>query len=231
MQNYPLVLVPALGADESLWQPVVERLSGHVECQVIRGEGASIKAMADSVLEKAPEKFHLAGISMGGYVSLDVVLRNTGRVQGLALLNSSAIAAEPKRRENSLKAIALAESGEFEKAADLIASAVAPNRPDITALAGRMVRSLGVEVFKDQQLAVAERLDRRQELSTIAVPTTVLVGDSDAITPPHLGQEVASGIPGAQLVTLEGVGHFSALEDPDGVASALLGWLPRNEGE
>ncbi|MCX4642018.1 MULTISPECIES: alpha/beta fold hydrolase [unclassified Streptomyces] len=229
MLNHPLVLIPALGADERLWQPVVERLSAHVECRVIRGEGASIKAMADSVLEKAPEKFNLAGISMGGYVSLDVVLRGTGRVQGLALLNTSAIAAEPQRRDNSLRAIGLAESGDFEKAADIIAGAVALARPDITALAGKMVRALGVEVFKDQQRAVAERYDRRQELSAISVSTMVLVGDNDAITPPSLGHALASGISGARLVTLEDVGHFSALEDPDGVASALLGWLPRTK--
>ena len=53
MSEFPLVLVPALGSDHRLWEPVIALLSDFVECIVIRGEGNTIEAMADSVLAQA----------------------------------------------------------------------------------------------------------------------------------------------------------------------------------
>ncbi|XVQ09638.1 alpha/beta fold hydrolase [Spirillospora sp. CA-255316] len=227
--KYPLVLVPALGSDQRLWQPVIDRLADTAECVVIRGEGETIASMADGVLAQAPEKFHLAGNSMGGYVSLEIALRRTGRVAGLALLNSSAIAAPPDRRANSVRAIEMAEDGRFEEAVAGISGAVAPRRPEVSALAAAMALELGAEVFAAQQRAVLDRADRRAELADLTLPTLVLVGDQDMITPLELGEDLAKSIPDAELVVLEGVGHLSALEDPDRVASHLSRWLRRSE--
>lgn len=233
MLQYPLVLVPALGSDARLWQPVIDRIHGRVEveCVVIQGTGDSIKSMADDVLAMAPDRFYLAGISMGGYVSLDVVLQGTGRVAGLALLNTSAIAAPADRRKSSMSVIALAESGRFDEAVDRVSGSVAPTRPDVTALATSMARDLGAEVFKAQQLAVVGRRDRRSELSKIAVPTLIVAGDADAITPLQLSEEMASSIPDAELHVLEGTGHLSPLEEPAMVASRLGDWLVRIDGQ
>jgi pimeloyl-ACP methyl ester carboxylesterase len=223
----PLVLIPALGSDERLWQPVVDRIQDVVDCVVIRGEGDSMQSMADHVLARAPEEFRLAGISMGSYVALEIALRGTGRVRGVALLNGSAIAAPADRRQNSLALIEMAGNGQFEVAVRRISTAVAPTRPDVTALAAAMARDLGPDVFRDQQLAVLERHDRRAELSAIEVPAVVVVGDEDAITPRELGEELAAGLPDAELVVLDGVGHLSTVEDPGRVAGALRSWLAR----
>lgn len=76
---------------------------------------------------------------MGGYVSLDIALRGTGRVRGLALVNTSAIAAPEDKRQNSLGLIDMIGSGGFEQAADLVSGAVAPHRPDVVETAGSMV--------------------------------------------------------------------------------------------
>jgi pimeloyl-ACP methyl ester carboxylesterase len=225
-----LVLVPALGCDARLWQPVVDRVRDRVECVVVQGSGDSIESMADDVLAQAPARFYLAGISMGGYVSLDLVLRATGRVAGLALLNTSAIAAPPDRRQNSISVIELAESGLFDEAVDRVSGAVARGRPDVTALAAEMARDLGADVFTAQQLAVLDRRDRTPEIAKIAVPTLIVAGDADAITPPRLSEEMASSIPGAELQVLEGIGHLSPLEDPAAVAARLGDWLVRIDG-
>jgi pimeloyl-ACP methyl ester carboxylesterase len=229
--KFPMVLVPALGSDERLWRPVIERLGDVVDCVVIRGEGDSIAAMADDVLAQAPDEFYLAGISMGGYVSLDMALRQTGRVKGIALLNTSAVAAPPSRRENSLKVIEMAEAGEFDPAVDIVSGAVAPGRPDVTSIAATMARDLGPGVFKDQQMAVLGRRDRTEELPKLDVPALVVVGDVDAITPRALGDDLAAGLPDAELVVLDGVGHLSALEDPARVAAALREWLTRLDSQ
>ncbi|QHN20119.1 alpha/beta fold hydrolase [Gordonia amarae] len=224
-----MVFVPALGADERLWQPVIDRLGDGVRAHVLRGNGASIADMADDILARAPREFYLAGISMGGYVSLDIALRGTGRVRGLALVNTSAIAAPEDKRQNSLGLIDMIGSGGFEQAADLVSGAVAPHRPDVVETAGSMVRTLGADVLRDQQLAVLDRRDRRAELDTIDVPTVILVGSADTIIPPELGAELAAGIAGAELVSVDGAGHFSPLEDPAAVAAALTAWLDRAE--
>lgn len=230
MTNVPLVLVPALGSDERLWQPVVERLGDSVECLVIRGEGDSMVAMADDIVARAPEEFCLAGISMGGYVSLELVLRQTGRVRGLALLNTSAVAAPESRRQNSLHLIEMISSGSFDEAAGIISGAVAPTRPDVAEVADAMTRDLGPEVLRDQQFAVLNRLDRTEELGKIDVPALVVVGTRDTITPPSLGEDLVAGIPDAELDVIDGVGHFSTLEDPDRVAAAIRDWLARVDG-
>ncbi|MBA4865185.1 alpha/beta fold hydrolase [Streptomyces sp. PSKA54] len=224
-----MVLVPALGSDARLWQPAIDRIHDRVEveCVVIRGTGDSIESMADDILAQAPDRFYLAGISMGGYVSLDIVLRGTGRVAGLALLNTSAIAAPPDRRKSSISVIELAESGRFDEAVDRVSGAVAPTHPDVTAIAAAMARDLGAEVFKAQQLAVLDRRDRRSEIAKIKVPTLIVAGDADAITPLRLSEEMASSIPDAELHVLEEIGHLSPLEDPATVASHLGDWLVR----
>ncbi len=230
MLQYPLVLVPALGCDARLWQPVIDRVHDLVECVVVQGSGTSIASMADDVLTQAPDRFYLAGISMGGYVSLDIALKAAGRVAGLALLNTSAIAAPPDRRQSSIGVIELAESGRFDEAVDLVSGAVAPARPDVTALAAAMARGLGAEVFKAQQLAVLDRRDRTSEIAKIAVPTLIVAGDADVITPLRLSEEMASSIPDAELHVLEGIGHLSPLEAPAAVAARLGDWLVRSDG-
>lgn len=229
MTTPPLVLVPALGADERLWQPVIDLLGDRVDTVVIRGEGDSMSTMADDILAAAPPEFALAGISMGGYVALESALRRTGRIRGLALLNTSAISAPENRRQNSLDLIALIDSGAFDQAAGIVSRAVAPHRSDVREIADAMTRTLGPQALKDQQVAVLHRRDRSDELATIDVPSLVVVGTADTITPPSLGEALASGIPDAELVTLEGVGHFSTIEDPAGVADAIATWLKRIE--
>jgi len=225
---YPLVLVPALGSDERLWQSMIGRLDVAVETLVIRGVGDTIAAMADSVVEQAPERFYLAGNSMGGYVALEVVLRHKDRVAGLALLNTSAIAAPPDRRDRSLELIEMVENSQFEDAVARISSAVAAGRRDVRELAAAMALDLGPQVFTQQQRAVLDRRDLRAALTELDVPTIVLAGGKDVITPLGLGKELARLISGAELVLLDGVGHLSSLEDPDAVAFHLTRWLREN---
>lgn len=222
---HALVLVPALGSDERLWESMIDRLDVAVETLVIRGVGDTIAAMADSVVEQAPERFYLAGNSMGGYVALEVALSHPDRVAGLALLNASAIAAPSDRRASSLQLIEMAENGQFGQAVARISSAVAAGRADVQQIAATMALDLGDDVFMQQQRAVLDRRDLRTELGELDVPTIVLAGEKDVITPPGLGEELARLIPGAELVVLDGIGHLSSLEDPDTVAFHLTRWL------
>ena len=70
-----------------------------------------------------------------------------------------------------------------------------------------------------------ERPDSRGELARIAVPTLVLCGRQDALTPPAMHEEMAAGIPGARLVVVEDSGHMTPLERPQAVTAVLRYWL------
>ena len=225
MTHHPLVILPALGADSRLWQPVIDELGAEFDCTVIRGEGKTIEAMADDVLSKAPKEFILVGISMGGYLSLEIALRNTGRVKALALFNTSAIAAPEDRRQNSIDLISLVESGGFQKAIYQTTPVVSRGIPEIQRLAAAMTKELGPRVFVDQQRAVLGRSDRRAELKTITCPTLVVGSTEDTITPPSLSEDLAHRLPGARLVLIKDSGHFTPLEKPAEAAVALTDFI------
>ena len=225
MTHPPLVMVPALGAVSRLWQPFIDELGAEFGCTVIRGEGKTIEAMADDVLSKAPKEFILVGISMGGYLALEIALRNAGRVKVLALFNTSAIAAPEDRRQNSIDLISLVESGGFQTAIDRTTPVVSRGIPEIQRLAAAMTTELGPRVFIDQQRAVLGRSDRRGELNNITCPTLVVGSTEDTITPPSLSEDLAHRLPGARLVLIKGSGHFTPLEKPAEAAAALADFI------
>jgi pimeloyl-ACP methyl ester carboxylesterase len=90
-----------------------------------------------------------------------------------------------------------------------------------------MMRATGPKRYIRQQRAIMARSDSRPLLAQIQVPTLVLVGAEDQITPPGVAQEMADAIAGASLVLVPGAGHLSSLEAPDPVSRALADWLDR----
>ena len=76
-----------------------------------------------------------------------------------------------------------------------------------------------------QQKAIMTRANSRPLLAAINCPTLVLVGAQDELTPPHLSEEMAAGIPGARLVKVPDCGHLSTLEQPEAVTRALVEWM------
>ena len=75
--------------------------------------------------------------------------------------------------------------------------------------------------------AMASRLDLRERLADIRVPTLVVVGEDDTLTPPAEAEALVAGIPDATLVRLDGAGHVSNLEAPDAFTAALRAFLER----
>jgi pimeloyl-ACP methyl ester carboxylesterase len=76
--------------------------------------------------------------------------------------------------------------------------------------------------------ALAERPSSVQDLTRIAVPTLIIVGKEDVITPPKDAESMAEAIPGAKLVVIPDAGHTTPLEQPDAVAKAMRDWLAAN---
>lgn len=224
----PLLLIPGLGSDEAMWRPVVERLADVAACTVAETRlDASMAAIAARILAVAPPRFALAGISMGGYIALELMRQAPERVTRLALFDTSARPDTPEQTANRRAAVAALDKASLETLGRLsLANLVAPDAADQVKDA---VVAMGVRVGRDayvrQQAAVIARIDSRPHLAAIAVPTLVAVGERDILTPPALAEELSDGIPGATLHVIPGSGHLPPIERPDETAALVCDWL------
>lgn len=228
-----LVLLPGLLNDSTLWTHQLAHLSDAIDDirvpDLTRHE--AVREMAAAVLADTPERFALAGLSMGGYVALEIVRQAPRRVERLALMDTSARedSAEQRRRRTGL--LQLADMGKFKGVTPrLLPMLVHPSRLDdaaVTVPIFEMAARVGRDGFIRQQKAILSRADSRALLATIDCPTLVLCGRQDRLTPLHLSEEMAAAIPGAELVVVEECGHLPALERPEPTTAALQRWLER----
>ncbi|MCB5175963.1 alpha/beta fold hydrolase [Microvirga lenta] len=225
-----LVMIPGLATTARLYEPQISAIGPDREIIVAdHTQDDSIPAIAARLLRNAPERFALAGLSMGGYVALEVLRQAPGRVERLALLDTSARPDTPEASDDRERLIALAKAGRFDDiAAKLWPRLVHPQRqsdPELRAVVVDMMRETGAESFIRQQRAIMARADSRPMLPGIEIPTLVLVGEADAITPPAIAREMAEMIEWASLVVVADAGHLANLERPDEVNRALRLWL------
>ncbi len=231
MKKTPLVLLPGLLCDAQLWQPQVENLTDIADIWIADHTRSNTMAgVARDVLADAPfASFALAGLSMGGYIALEIMRQAPQRVAKLALLDTAAGAELPEQTQRRLEFIALAEYGEFPRVTEvLLPLLIHPSRLDQPALTGvvkSMAQNVGEKAFVRQQRAIMSRADSLGLLATIACPTLVLCGRQDALTPLSRHEEIAAGIKNARLEVIEDCGHLSTLERPDAVNVALRRWL------
>jgi pimeloyl-ACP methyl ester carboxylesterase len=226
----PSVLVPGLNCSPALYAEQVPALWRFGPVQIAdHTRDDSIAAIAARVLAAAPARFALVGLSMGGYIAFEILRQASARVAKVALLDTGARADAPEQRERRLRLIALAEGGRFHEVPDfLFPLFVHRNRHGdvrLKAIVRRMAEETGAEAFVRQQRALMSRPDARPGLAAIRVPTLVLVGEDDELTPPALSREIAAGIAGARLLTVPDCGHLSTVEQPAAVNQALVEWM------
>jgi pimeloyl-ACP methyl ester carboxylesterase len=185
--------------------------------------------MAASILAAAPPRFALVGISMSGYICLEIIRQSPGRVIKLALLDTSARPDTPEQITRRRALVALARTGDFEALLAQVLSAILhpahQNDPALREVNVRMGLTVGVNGLARQTEAVIARIESRPSLPAISVPTLVLVGDGDPLTPPDRAEEMAAAIPNARLVVVPKCGHGSTLEQPESVNRALIEWM------
>ena len=232
----PLVLVPGLLCDHTVWEPQLAALGRHCTAvQVARhGRADDLGRMAEQVLEAAPPRFALAGHSMGGRVALEVLARAPERVSRLALLDTGhdrlpAGEAGERERAGRMRLLGIARAqGMRTMGAEWVRGMVHPRRVDdrplIDAILDMIARS-NAAVFEAQLRALLERPDRSTLLREIRVPTLVLCGHEDAWSTLERHRVMASLIPGSVLVDIPDCGHMCTLEQPEAIAEALLAWL------
>lgn len=225
-----IVLVPGLLCTSEVFAPQIHALwpYGPVTVASTLG-GRTIPQIAAAILETAPRRFALAGISMGGYISLELMRQAPERIVKLALLSTSARPDTPEQSRQRRALIAQARAGGLDRVVARTAAALRhPSHrddPGLLETQQRMAASIGVDGFVRQSEAIIHRADARPLLPTIAVPTLVLTGDCDPLMPPSLATEMAEAMAQSHVVIVPNCGHGSTLEQPEAVNAALVRWL------
>lgn len=225
-----LVLVPGSLCDARVWRHQERDLAALADVFIPHLHGhASLGAMAESVLEQAPDRFALAGFSMGGRVALEMVRRAPERITHLALVDSSIHPIAEGEGERRQPQIELARGeGMTAFARWWNPQIVHPSRrndAEFMGLLEAMAESFTPEEYEREVHALLTRPDARDVLPTIEVPTLVLHGAEDILSNPDRNRAIAEAIPGAKLVTIKDAAHFPMLEKPAEVTAALKEWL------
>lgn len=229
MSAHDLLLLPGLTNDARLWSVVAAELDGTARPIVSELKASdTMQGLARDVLEKAPRRFALAGLSMGGYCALEIMRQAPERVVALALIDTSARPDGDEAKANRERQIERAATAYPDVIEELLPKWVHPSRlqePSVAGVVRAMAHDTGPETFARQLRAIMSRADSRPLLGSIRCPTMVIAGKDDALLPLDVHQELAAGIPGAGLTLIPECGHLSPLERPTETASALKEWL------
>ena len=237
MNAMPLVLVPGLMCDHTVWEPLLPFMGASQTCQMIDHQSAnSLSRMAEQLLEVSPPKFVMAGHSMGGRVALEVLRMAPERVAGVALMDTGYLAklggaAGELEVSKRLVLLEIAQSkGIRAMAQEWVKGMVHPSRLADKALIEtilKMFETKNSDIFARQLLALIFRKDATDVLKSINVPTLILCGRQDAWSPPSQHEEMLQYVPHAAMSVIEDAGHMSTMEKPQAVAEAMNQWLSR----
>jgi pimeloyl-ACP methyl ester carboxylesterase len=229
----PFVLIPGLNCDSRVYAGVTPMLWQHGPVTIASTlEGEGVAGIAAAILAHAPRRFALAGFSMGGYLVFEILRQAPERVAKLALIDTSARADTPEATEMRQRRIEQARAGKFGLVMEQsFPTSVHPDNASDSGLYSMhraMAEANGSEAYIRHQEAIIGRPDSRPGLGAIKVPTLVIVGGADQITPPDAAREMHEGIAGSRLVTIPRAGHLALLEQPTLVAAALKDWAAQN---
>jgi len=242
----PVVFIHGFPFNQGLWRPQVAALSSRyrVITYDLRGHGESDIGDGQYLIEFFVDDFlglldHLeigqavvAGLSMGGYIALRAIERNPERFRALVLCDtrSEADTNEGKlRRATSVRLIK--REGVAAFAEQFVKSIFAPQtfgtQPEVVDGIRRVIENTSPVGMAGTLIALAARTDTTASLSRIRVPTLILVGAQDALTPPSAAQAMKERISNARLVVIPNAAHLSNLENPEAFNSALLAFMEK----
>jgi pimeloyl-ACP methyl ester carboxylesterase len=221
--------------DQSAWQPQIDALADVTICTCADyGSLDSLTSMAVAVLRTAPERFSLAGHSMGGRVALEIYRLAPRRVARIALLNTGYLplatgtaGEEETGKRGELVALARSE-GMRAMLAQWLPPMIDSRRINDTVLVNAIMEMMSrktPEIFAAQVQALLARADASAVLEQIHCPALLLTGREDGWSGPAQHAAMSAKITGSQLVIVPDCGHMSMLERPEAVSAALRAWL------
>lgn len=243
-QGPALLLIHGYPLDHSIWEHQVAQLDGWMRVAPdLRGMGQSdapdlgysMATYAEDLLALLTalgiEKAVLCGLSMGGYIAFEMLRIAPHRVRGLILMDTRADADTPEGRKGRDAAAHQAREGGATAIAaamlsKMLARTPAPAPPELTERVRRMMAATPVSGILGALGALKERPDSQPLLPTLdRVPTLVVVGEDDQITPVPGARAMAAAVPGGRLVVVAGAGHLTPLEQPEATTQAIAAFL------
>jgi pimeloyl-ACP methyl ester carboxylesterase len=247
-----LVLLHAFPLDSSMWRSQVADLASHhrVIAPDFPGFGGSavsagltVDSAADILAELLDhlgvnERVIVGGLSMGGYVALAFARLYPQRLGSLILADTKADPDDDAGRTARDKSIQLVADKGLHALVDqlvpkLLSPATAAQKPNVVKTFREIATRQPVEGIVAALKALRDRPDANPGLPHIAVPTLVLVGEQDGITPPDKAKVLADSIPNARLVSIPDAGHLANLENESAFNAAVrefLGSTPAEQG-
>jgi 3-oxoadipate enol-lactonase len=236
VHGYPL--------DRTIWRDQVEALDGFQRIVPdLRGMGdsdapdlgygmsiyaADLAALLDAL---GIDQVILCGLSMGGYIAFEFLRNWRSRVRGLVLMDTRAEADSPEgRRARDAAAATARERGAAAVVESLLPKMLAPatieRRPEVVERVRRLMAETPVAGMIGALAAMRDREGSESLLAGLSgIPTLVLVGEADSVTPPDQARALAEAIPGAQLAIIPGAGHLPPVEQPEATTRSLREFL------
>lgn len=238
--GHPVVLLHAFPFDSRMWRGTAAGLAKRVRVITpdMRGFGHSdlgsdrysIADLADDVAALLDAlnipSATVGGMSMGGYVALAFAARHGKRLHSLVLADTKAAADSPEARQSREGAISLVETQGVGAMLDKqIPRLLSPNASSALRAEVRRLGEQAPAAVIAGIRALRDRPDRTPELASIKVPTLLVVGTEDGLSPPAEAEDMAGRLPHARVVLIPGAGHLSNLDNPDAFTAALMGFL------
>lgn len=226
----PLVFLPGMMCDARLFGPQIAELSSQFSVMVSPVTRAErIEEIASGLLDELPQRFALAGLSMGGIVAMELLRRAPDRITRLALMDTNPLAETPQVAAAREPQIVKVRTGRLHGVIrdEMLPAYLGPGpfRDEVSELVLDMADALGPEVFLRQSRALQRRRDQQGTLRKCKVPTLVLCGEHDALCPVKRHTFMAGLIHGAELRVIAGAGHLPTLETPAETTRALRDWM------
>jgi 3-oxoadipate enol-lactonase len=241
----PVVFLHAFPMDSRMWRSQVRFVAKKRRAVApdARGYGNSktadeitftVPGYADDVIETLDElgvrRAIFCGCSMGGYAMFELWRRHRGRVAGMILCDTRAEADAPPAKQKRAQQIArIREEGagfmvDFV-AENLLGKRTRDTAPDIVGEVRQWASEAPAATIAANLQGLADRTDSGDSLPAIDVPTLVIVGQEDTITPLDAASRLAREIPHARLVVIPDAGHLSPVENPTAVNAAIAAYL------
>ena len=225
----PVVLLPGMNCSELLWATPAEALrqEGH-DVRVEPVDGPDLDTCVAALLGRLPERFALAGLSLGGIVAMALRRVAPQRVTRLCLASTNARPPTEQQLAGwEAQRGQLAEGRTArDRQRDLLPALVGEGPSEVLVEATlRMADETGARRLDGQLRLQSSRVDERPGLRDVAVPTLVLAAAEDALCPVERHVEIHGLVEGSRLVVLDGASHLSPLHQPLRVAKELAGWL------
>jgi pimeloyl-ACP methyl ester carboxylesterase len=224
-----------------VWSEVAARLASGRRVVTVDARGfgesaAGLSSMEDAADDAVALLDHLgipmatvAGLSMGGYVALALTAKHPARVAALALCDTRASADSEAGRQARQDGIQKVQSGGLNEFLDgMPVRLLSPAAPDALKRRVRTLSEQRADAVVDALAAMRDRPDRSALLGSLRVPSLIVVGADDTVTPPSEARAMAQSLAGSRFVEIPRAGHLSMLEQPDAFVAAFENFLDEN---